>query len=326
MARQAPSGRLLRMMDRRLAQARGWELFRSFPAAAQPPAPIVQTDWEAIGRKGPRDMVSLQTLTSRLKNAETRTVNAPSRNQIPGEFIDRHRSTVSVRTYEPKSVPGFPWWRMQEDTGHVEGSNSDAAVDKLLNRSSEISVSVSALPAESVQNISVPDGATTHGDPHTLCTPASAFDVVLFYLTNYFAHAVTVKLYAGEAGMAKYLSYVRSPTPSPRQISCGVLQAIVRRGGLEKRILIRSLTFVVWFAPIPGAWPVAAAVTTSSIVGNLERRDAGFLVAEFFRDIYLSHPPSSVRFDPSPGKLVQLCGELQDIYLLFLLTRRKLSS
>jgi hypothetical protein len=72
-------------------------------------------------------MVSLQTLTSRLKNAETRTVNAPSRNQIPGEFIDRHRSTVSVRTYEPKSVPGFPWWRMQEDTGHVEGSNSDGS-------------------------------------------------------------------------------------------------------------------------------------------------------------------------------------------------------
>ncbi|KAJ7364756.1 hypothetical protein DFH08DRAFT_799071 [Mycena albidolilacea] len=100
--------------------------------------------------------------------------------------------------------------------------------------------SVSALPAESVQNISVPDGATTHGDLHTPCTPASAFDVVLFYLTNYFAHAVTVKLYGGEAGLAKYLSYVAALLFPASDLVRG-LAAIVRRGRFGKGPLEKAV-------------------------------------------------------------------------------------
>lgn len=40
--------------------------------------------------------------------------------------------------------------------------------------------------------ITVPDGSSNHGNPNLLCTPPYWYDYVLFYFTNYFAHAATV--------------------------------------------------------------------------------------------------------------------------------------
>lgn len=92
------------------------------------------------------------------------------------------------------------------------------------------SVLVASSPA-AIQNItiSVPDGTTTHGDPHALCTPASSFYFIVFYLTNYFAHAVTVKSYPGESGSAKYLSYIAALLLPASGLVRG-LAAIGRRG------------------------------------------------------------------------------------------------
>jgi hypothetical protein len=39
-------------------------------------------------------------------------------------------------------------------------------------------------------------GISNHGDPNILCFPTKATDVLLFFLANYLAHAMTVKLRA----------------------------------------------------------------------------------------------------------------------------------
>ncbi len=40
--------------------------------------------------------------------------------------------------------------------------------------------------------IPVPVGTSNHGNPHLLCVPPRWFDYLLFYLSNYLAHAATV--------------------------------------------------------------------------------------------------------------------------------------
>ncbi|KAF8242182.1 hypothetical protein K440DRAFT_607770 [Wilcoxina mikolae CBS 423.85] len=48
-------------------------------------------------------------------------------------------------------------------------------------------------------NTTIPlNGATNHGDPNFLCTPATWVDIALFLLVNYGAHAATVKSMPGE--------------------------------------------------------------------------------------------------------------------------------
>lgn len=46
--------------------------------------------------------------------------------------------------------------------------------------------------------LTVPDGATNHGNPNLLCTPTTASDIIIFYLGNYVAHAATVVTLPGE--------------------------------------------------------------------------------------------------------------------------------
>ncbi len=40
-------------------------------------------------------------------------------------------------------------------------------------------------------------GISDHGEPNLLCVPTKAYDVLLFFLSNYLAHAITVKLRPG---------------------------------------------------------------------------------------------------------------------------------
>jgi hypothetical protein len=46
--------------------------------------------------------------------------------------------------------------------------------------------------------IPVPNGTTNHGNPNLICTPMSFSSLFVFFATNYFAHAVTVKQLPGE--------------------------------------------------------------------------------------------------------------------------------
>lgn len=47
--------------------------------------------------------------------------------------------------------------------------------------------------------LTVPEGSTNHGNPNLLCTPASWYDFIIFFFTNYFAHAATVILEPGQS-------------------------------------------------------------------------------------------------------------------------------
>jgi hypothetical protein len=57
-----------------------------------------------------------------------------------------------------------------------------------------------AFPGPSTNiTITVPDGTSNHGNPEILCTPTKWYDIALFFLGNYIAHAATLKPYPGEA-------------------------------------------------------------------------------------------------------------------------------
>ncbi|KAF7167480.1 hypothetical protein CNMCM5623_000816 [Aspergillus felis] len=47
--------------------------------------------------------------------------------------------------------------------------------------------------------ISVPEGSSSHGDPHLLCTPPQWYEYILFFLTNYLAHATTIVSIPGQS-------------------------------------------------------------------------------------------------------------------------------
>ena len=65
-------------------------------------------------------------------------------------------------------------------------------------------------PTNSMTNVTLPAGATNHGDPGLICTPATWFTVASFILANYFAHAATTQLFPGETLYEKVLAFFTS--------------------------------------------------------------------------------------------------------------------
>lgn len=57
---------------------------------------------------------------------------------------------------------------------------------------------INAVSHEKDIQVTVPENAFQHGDPHTVCVPTKWYNFVVFYLVNYFAHAATVKTAPGE--------------------------------------------------------------------------------------------------------------------------------
>ncbi|KAL3473062.1 hypothetical protein BJX99DRAFT_261745 [Aspergillus californicus] len=47
--------------------------------------------------------------------------------------------------------------------------------------------------------ISVPEGSSSHGDPQLLCTPPQWYEYILFFFTNYLAHATTIVAIPGQS-------------------------------------------------------------------------------------------------------------------------------
>ena len=56
--------------------------------------------------------------------------------------------------------------------------------------------------------IEAPYGTTNHGDPNSLCVPATWAEIASFLLFNYVAHGATVVSYSGEAAFDTLLSVV----------------------------------------------------------------------------------------------------------------------
>ena len=49
----------------------------------------------------------------------------------------------------------------------------------------------------SAGNITLPAGASDHGNPNLLCLPAKWSDILIFFLGNYVAHAATLRSLPG---------------------------------------------------------------------------------------------------------------------------------
>lgn len=47
--------------------------------------------------------------------------------------------------------------------------------------------------------VSVPEGSSNHGDPNLICTPPKWYDYILFFFTNYLAHAATIVSVPGQS-------------------------------------------------------------------------------------------------------------------------------
>jgi hypothetical protein len=52
--------------------------------------------------------------------------------------------------------------------------------------------------ASTNSTVNLPPGTTDHGQAGLICVPASWLDIVLFFLTNYVAHAATIVTYPGQ--------------------------------------------------------------------------------------------------------------------------------
>lgn len=103
--------------------------------------------------------------------------------------------------------------------------------------------------------ITVPEGSSNHGNPNLLCTPTRWFDYLLFFFSNYFAHAATVVASPGQgrretifvvlaalllpgsgvlrAVRAIYRHSMTESDPLKRAIRAGALCMVVRSGRSE---------------------------------------------------------------------------------------------
>ncbi|KAJ7140860.1 hypothetical protein C8R44DRAFT_574648, partial [Mycena epipterygia] len=97
--------------------------------------------------------------------------------------------------------------------------------------------------------IEVPDGTTSHGDPHMLCTPATSLDILIFFFSNYIVHAVTVKTYPGESRTGRYIACLAAlffPTLGlVRGLNAWARHAVFAEGALEQAARSGALCMVV---------------------------------------------------------------------------------
>jgi hypothetical protein len=87
-------------------------------------------------------------------------------------------------------------------------------------------------------NITVPEGSSDHGDPHLLCTPATALNIIVFFLGNYFTHAGTVLARPGASAMEQFIVVVMALAfPGSGLIrACTVLYRFLFMKPLHKRL------------------------------------------------------------------------------------------
>jgi hypothetical protein len=98
--------------------------------------------------------------------------------------------------------------------------------------------------------IAVPFGTVNHGNPQLVCTPPRWYDFMLFYLTNYFAHAFTVVTFPGQ-GTAETTRAVLHALFLPGAGVSRALSALARharlyrKDALEQALKAEALCMVV---------------------------------------------------------------------------------
>jgi len=80
--------------------------------------------------------------------------------------------------------------------------------------------------------ISAPEGTTNHGNPKLICTPTQWYDIIVFFLANYAAHAATAVPLAGQGPVsASYAVFHALMFPSNAILRA--TEAIARRAATE---------------------------------------------------------------------------------------------
>lgn len=86
--------------------------------------------------------------------------------------------------------------------------------------------------------IVAPDGTSNHGDPNLLCLPPKWFDFVVFYMTNYVAHAATLVAMPGQATLETvYWTLTALFLPAAGMLR--VLPLLIRRPGMVRKDPLR---------------------------------------------------------------------------------------
>ncbi|KAK3302748.1 uncharacterized protein B0T15DRAFT_314050 [Chaetomium strumarium] len=88
--------------------------------------------------------------------------------------------------------------------------------------------------------ITVPDGSSNHGNPRLLCTPPSWFDYIIFFFSNYFAHAATVITNPGQ-GRKETIFVILAALLFPGLGIVRAMEAIRRHSSFEFDPLRRAL-------------------------------------------------------------------------------------
>ncbi|CZR56266.1 uncharacterized protein PAC_06154 [Phialocephala subalpina] len=102
-----------------------------------------------------------------------------------------------------------------------------------------------------LQNITIPlpNGTSNHGTPGLLCTPTRWTDIVIFYLANYAAHAVTTRSLPGEGNSSVAMTVVIAlffPAAGAFRGILGIVSlAIFRSNDLEKAARAGALCMVI---------------------------------------------------------------------------------
>ena len=98
--------------------------------------------------------------------------------------------------------------------------------------------------------IPMPLGTANHGDARLICIPPKWYDYLVFYLTNYFAHAITVVASPGQG----YFETIISATVALLLPGTGVLRASVamlrrprffNKGALQQAVEAGAICMVV---------------------------------------------------------------------------------
>lgn len=146
--------------------------------------------------------------------------------------------------------------------------------------------------------IMVPEGTTYYRANGLLCTPFQDFEILAFYVMNYFAHAITVKRFPGE----QLSSYVKAIIFASLYPYSGILRGIdglvrrailVRGGALQKAAAAGSLCIVTRSADwVPKNGQILRGVTLPEFQSATNSRSLSWVVElpTYFQEAGLSGP------------------------------------
>ncbi|KAF7513466.1 hypothetical protein GJ744_008760 [Endocarpon pusillum] len=164
---------------------------------------------------------------------------------------------------------------------------------------------VTGLPSPSKNiTITVPEGTSDHGNPELICTPARFYEIALFYLGNYIAHAATLKSYPRESTSEMVLSMIVvllfAPSGALRGLNAIFRAAVFKQSPIQRAARAGALCMVIRMAdwkPQPTETIDNFSYTTSDVYQE-SHYCGGFLLN--------TNPESELKeigTSKSPGKL-----------------------